>query len=99
MSNISINREELERIIRSVKESENKKKICIITGIILAIAVIAAAAVLIYKKLNCYEEYDEFADDDFFDDFEDEMEDEAEEKGSVEDIFEEDWSYQNTFFQ
>lgn len=81
----NITREDLERIIERLKKSESKKKVCWIAGTIAAVAVIAVAAVLLYKKLtpDPDEFEDDFDDDEFFEDFEDELTEEEPE----EDIF------------
>lgn len=82
----NITREDLERIIERVKKSESKKKVACVAGIIAAVAVIAVAAVLLYKKLtpDPDEFEDELDDDEFFTDFEDEL---TEEEEPEEDIF------------
>ena len=48
----NITREDLERMIERVKKSESRKKVCWAAGIIAAAAVIAAVAILLYKKLT-----------------------------------------------
>ncbi|MCI7097991.1 MAG: hypothetical protein MR966_03555 [Lachnospiraceae bacterium] len=88
----NITREDLERIIERLKKSESKKKICWIAGTIAAVAVIAIAAVFLYKKLTPDPDdfEDDFEDDDFFEDFDEELEEEpaeTEEDDEEEDIF------------
>lgn len=89
----NITREDLERIIERVKKSENKKKAICVAGIVVAVAVIAAIAVLLYKKLTPDPDdfEDDLDDDEFFEDFEDEVEEAVEEApapaATEEDIF------------
>ncbi|MGN0293075.1 MAG: hypothetical protein ACI4D3_03610 [Lachnospiraceae bacterium] len=89
----NITREDLERIVERLKKSESKKKICWIAGTIAAVAVIAIAAVLLYKKLtpDPDEFEDDFEDDEFFEDFDEDSKEEPEaaeeNKDEEEDIF------------
>lgn len=86
----NITREDLERIVERLKKSESKKKICWIAGTIAAVAVIAIAAVLLYRKLTPDPDdfEDDFDEDDFFEDFDEELEEEpAETEDEEEDIF------------
>ena len=72
MNGITISKEDLMKIFKERDKAECKKIGMIIGGIVLVASLIAAAAVLIYKKLN--EGIDDFEDDldddDFFEDFE-----------------------------